>query len=293
MGVKALLTGANGMLADALWPLMRKEGYDAYLTDINGTDQGPVYKVDIRNKDEIARAAEKSRPDIIFHLAAETNVDKCELEPEHAWDTNAKGTENVVSVAKDLKVPLVYISTGAVFDGEKNEPYIETDHAEPISVYGKTKFDGERIVTSLLSEFYIFRAGWMIGGYQKDKKFVAKIIELTKTKKEIPVVTDKRGSPTFTVDFSKGMLAVVSSRKYGLYHMVNEGSSSRFEIAKKIVEYLGREDVAIKPVGSDMFPLPAPRGASEMLANHRLTTIGLNRMRPWTEALREYIEGIE
>lgn len=290
--MKVLVTGANGMLADALCPLLRENGFITYLTDINGVDEKEIFKMDIRNKEEAIRIAGQFKPDIIMHLAAETDVDKCELNPKHAYESNTKGTENMVVVAETMDVPMVYISTGAVFDGEKSELYIETDSPNPISIYGKSKFEGERIITSRLNKYYIFRAGWMIGGYGKDKKFVAKIVDLVKIKKEIPVVTDKFGSPTFTKDFSKGILSVISTGRYGCYHMVNEGRCSRFDIAKKIVKYMDREDVVIKPVTSEAFPLPAPRGRSEMLANHRLTLMGMNHMRPWQEALEEYIEEI-
>lgn len=289
MKLKVLMTGGNGALADALYPLLCQNGYNVYMTDINGIDNKVIFKMDIRDKKEIDRIATKFKPDIIMHLAAETNVDKCELNPDHAYNTNVKGTENMALSAKIMGVTLVYISTGAVFDGEKSEPYIESDKPNPISIYGKTKFEGEKIVTSLMDMYYIFRAGWMIGGYEKDKKFVAKIVNLAKVKKEIPVVTDKFGSPTFTKDFSKGILAVISTKEYGLYHMVNEGCCSRYDIAKKIIEYLERKDVVIKPVTSEAFPLPAPRGRSEMLVNHKLSMIGLNNMRPWQDALREYV----
>lgn len=291
--MKALVTGANGMLAAAFCPLLKNAGYDLYLTDINGIDNKHIFSMDITNKEDICRVIQRFNPDIIFHLAAETDVDKCELKPKHAYKTNTKGTENMALIAKDMGVPLVYISTGAVFNGKKQEPYVELDRPDPISVYGKSKFEGEQIVMSLLDRYYIFRAGWMIGGYEKDKKFVAKIVDLVKTKKEIPVVTDKFGSPTFTRDFSRGIISVVSAEKYGLYHMANKGGCSRFDIAQKIIEYLGKKDVVIKPITSEAFPLPAPRGRSEVLSNYRLTLIGLNHMRPWQEALKEYISEIK
>ncbi|MDO8603578.1 MAG: dTDP-4-dehydrorhamnose reductase [Candidatus Omnitrophota bacterium] len=293
MKTRALVTGANGMLADAFNPLLKNAGYDIYLTDINGIDNKQIFPMDITDAADVHKVIMGINPDIIFHLAAETDVDKCELKPEHAYETNARGTENMALAAKDINALFVYISTGSVFNGEKPEPYIESDKPDPISVYGKSKFEGERIVASLLDRYYIFRAGWMIGGYEKDKKFVAKIVDLAKIKKEILVVMDKFGSPTFTRDFSKGIISVVPTEKYGLYHMANKGSCSRLDIAQKIIEYLGKKDVAIKPITSEAFPLPAPRGRSEMLSNHRLTLIGLNHMRPWQEALKEYISEIK
>jgi len=233
------------------------------------------------------------KPGIVFHLAAETDVDKCEFNKDHAYETNTKGTENIAIACKEHDIPLVYISTGAVFDGEKEGGYTEEDAPNPLSVYGKSKLRGEEVIRSMLSRHYIVRAGWMIGGYNKDKKFVWKIVQLLKTKKEIPVVIDKIGSPTFTKDFAKGIIDIVSAQKYGLYHCVNKGICTRFDIAEKIAEYLKKEDVVLKPVTSEVFPLPAPRGKSEALINYRLSRMNMDNVRPWQDALKEYIEEIK
>lgn len=290
MQLKALVTGANGMLADALCPLLKKRGYIVYATDL--VSNANISKLDVRNLKDVMDFIKLRKPNIVLHLAAETDVDKCELNKNHAYETNAKGTENMAVVCKEFDIPLVYISTGAVFDGEKAGGYTELDEPNPISVYGKSKLKGEEAVLSALTKYYIVRAGWMIGGYNKDKKFVWKIIQLLKTKKEIPVVTDKIGSPTFTRDFAKGLLDIMLTGKYGVYHCVNKGICSRFDIAKKIVEYIKIEDVILKPVTSEIFPLPAPRGKTEALINYNLSCMGMDNMRPWQEALREYIEEI-
>jgi dTDP-4-dehydrorhamnose reductase len=290
MTAKAIVTGANGMLADALCPLLTERGYTVIPTDISA--EGGICKMDIRDPDEIKNLADARRPDIIFHLAAETDVDKCELDPAHAYRTNAEGTENIALICKQLDIPMVYISTGAVFDGEKPDGYTELDKPNPLSVYGKSKLKGEEAVSSLLSRHYIVRAGWMIGGHNKDKKFVWKIVQLLKSKDEISVVIDKRGSPTFTADFSRGIADIAASGKHGIYHCVNKGICTRFDIAKKIAEYLNKENVIIKPVTSDVFPLPAPRGRSEALLNYNLSLMGMDKTRPWQEALREYLEKI-
>jgi len=152
---------------------------------------------------------------------------------------------------------------------------------------------GEQIVQSLLKKYYIIRASWMIGGLDKDKKFVWKMVQLLKTKKEISVVMDKSGSPTFTKDFAIGILNIVSKAGYGVYHCVNKGICTRLDIASKIAEYLGKEDVILKPVTSDKFPTIAPRPRSEALINRNLSEIGLDNSRPWEEALKEYIEEME
>lgn len=287
---KALVTGANGMLADALCPLLEKENYEVCTTDIVASSS--ILKLDIRNLSNIMDIVLENKPDIVFHLAAETDVDKCELNEAHAYSSNVKGTENVAVACKRNNIPMVYISTGAIFDGEKTTGYIEEDLPNPLSVYGKSKLKGEEAVKALLNNYFIVRAGWMIGGFNKDKKFVWKIAQLLQTKKEIEVVIDKIGSPTFTKDFAKGILDIVSMGKYGVYHCVNKGICTRFEIAEKIVEYLNKRDVILKPVASEVFPLPAPRAKSEALINHRLSEMGMDNMRPWQEALKEYIDNM-
>jgi len=288
MQLKALVTGANGVLGDALCPFLKKKGYIVLPTDI--AFDSNILKLDIRNLKDIMHLVKMHKPDIVFHLAAETDVDKCEFNKDHAYETNSAGTENVAVVCKEFNIPLVYISTGAVFDGEKNEGYTELDKPNPINIYGKSKLKGEEAISSLLTKYYIIRAGWMIGGYNKDKKFVWKIIQLLKMKREISVVTDKIGSPTFAKDFSKGIFDIISKGKYGIYHCVNKGICTRFDIAKKIIEYLNRKDVALKPVTSEVFPLPAPRPTSEALINYKLSLMGLDNMRIWQEALKEYLE---
>lgn len=289
--MRAFITGANGMLGTALLKTLKNYKYEILATDLIANKD--IVNLDVRSHADILSLSRGFNPDIIFHLAAETDVDKCELNEGHAYETNAKGTEIVAAVSKELDIPMVYISTGAVFDGEKSGGYTELDKPNPLSIYGKSKLKGEEAVISLLKKYYIVRAGWMIGGDRKDKKFVGKIIELLKTKKEIPVVIDKSGSPTFTNDFSKGIFDIVSNCEYGLYHCVNKGICTRFDIAKKIVEYLKKEDVVIKPVNSDAFPLPAPRGKSEAMINYKLSSMGRDNMRTWQEALREYLSQIE
>jgi len=291
MQLKAMVTGANGMLGDSLCPILEDKGCYVIATDI--ITNAKILKLDIKNLDKAMDVVKREKPEIIFHLAAETDVDKCEINEKHAYETNAKGTENIALCCKELDIPMVYVSTGAVFDGEKEDGYIEEDVTDPVNIYGKSKLEGEKIVKSLLSKYYIVRAGWMIGGYNKDKKFVWKIVELLKTRKEISAVTDKFGTPTFTKDLAMGIYNIIARGEYGLYHSVNNGICTRFDIAEKIIEYLDKKDVILKPVDSKAFPMPAPRPKSEALINHKLSSMGMNNMRTWQEALKEYIEEIK
>lgn len=290
--MKVLVTGVNGMLGSALCPELLQQNHQIFKTDIVCLEKEIRY-LDVRNKQVIKEVFRDFRPDIVFHLAAATDVDKCEMQKEEAFATNTLGTENIVLACMEKDVTLIYISTSAVFDGKKEEPYTEFDQPNPLNIYAKTKLEGEKIVQRLLKKYFIVRASWMIGGINKDKKFVMKIIGQLKDKKEILAVTDKRGSPTFTKDLSKGLLDLIKTKRYGLYHMANKGSCSRYDIAKLIVELMGQDDITVKPVTSEVFPLFAPRPDSEAIANFKLQLLGMNNMPTWQESLREYISAVK
>lgn len=283
---KVLVTGANGMLGSSLCPLLTGEGHEAIFADLHGVNG--LEKMDVRDFDQVKFHINRFRPTLVFHLAAETDVDGCETDIDHAYTTNTLGTENVALACQEIGAEMVYISTGGVFDGEKGLPYTEFDTPNPVNVYARTKWEGERAAQSLLQRYFIVRVGWMIGGGLKDKKFVAKIVKQLEIQNEISAVTDKWGCPTFTEDLAPNLLRLISTGRYGLYHMVNEGSCTRFDIATKIVEFMGSRAV-VKPVTSDAFPLPAPRPKSEILENYKLKLLGLNGMRPWEEGLRVYL----
>jgi dTDP-4-dehydrorhamnose reductase len=287
--MKILVTGANGMLGVAVIDALRRR--DCQIVATGRAVAKEVTAMDIRDWGDVNAALGEHRPDIVLHLAAETDVDRCEREPEHAYASNAFGTENVARACREHGATMVYISTGNVFDGEQHKPYSEYDTPGSINVYGRSKLQGERIVEQTLDRYFIFRAGWMVGGWEIDKKFVYKMVQLCRTEKELKVVDDKFGSPTFTDDFVAAMMEVVATGRFGLYHLVNRGLASRWEIAQEIVRLLGKEgEIEVHPVASAEFPLPAPRPRSEMLRNLKLELLGIDTMPHWKDSLRRYIE---
>ncbi|MBN3038358.1 MAG: dTDP-4-dehydrorhamnose reductase [Candidatus Omnitrophica bacterium] len=285
--MRVLVTGGAGMLGSSLCPALMKRGYEVIATD--KIPEEKIECLDVTEGEKVNAMIQEFSPQIVFHLAAETDVDKCEKEVEHAFLTNALGTENIALACQRQNIIMVYISTGGVFDGEKEEPYTEFDQPNPRNVYSKAKWEGEKIVQNLMKRYYIVRAGWMFGGGHIDKKFVGKIISLLSDKNELNVVNDKFGSPTFTEDLSLALLELVQTGRYGLYHIANQGRCSRFEMAREIVQYLGRKDVKINPISSDAFPLPAYRIKSETLENFKLNVLNIFTMRRWEEALQEYV----
>ncbi|MDD5489024.1 MAG: dTDP-4-dehydrorhamnose reductase [Candidatus Omnitrophica bacterium] len=289
--MKIFLTGAAGMLAAEVIPVLRREGHELILTDINRR-LPDIEALDVTDLKEVRRQIESARPDHVFHLGAETNVDLCEKDPDHAFRVNALGTENVAFACASCGARLLYISTGAVFGGEKEEPYTEFDEPGPVNIYGHSKLQGEMFVREHLGKYFIVRAGWMVGGWELDKKFVYKIIQQLKAgKRELTVVDDKFGTPTFTRDFAANILRVIGTGRYGTYHLVNKGTCSRYDMAEKIVSFMGLAGkVTMKAVGSDKYPLPAPRARSEMMRNYKLELLGENVMPVWEDSLAAYIK---
>ena len=288
--MKILVTGAAGMLGSALCPELMQRKHEVLATDLAPVDEGIEY-LDVRSYKQVEEFVDRIKPDMVMHLAAETDVDKCELEPDHAFLTNTIGTQHVTLLCQKRSIMMVYISTIGVFYGDKPEPYTEFDSPNPINVYGRSKLEGEKIIQSLLDRYYIVRAGWMVGGGPKrDKKFVAKIIKKINEGTELKAVNDKVGSPTYTVDFSKCLADLIETGYHGLYHCTNKGFGSRFDVAEKIVDFLGRSDVTVEPVSSAYFPLPAARARSEMSRNYKLELLGMDTTRNWEDALKEYID---
>jgi len=284
------------MLGSDLVPTLRARGYQSFATDLIQTPS--IRPLDVRDYAAVKKAVSRCKPSYVLHLAAETDVEKCEANPDHANLTNVIGTENIAFVCRDGNIPLVYIGTSGVFDGRKvnqegaYEPYTEFDDPNPINVYGMSKYLAEKTVTQICQKYLIVRAGWMIGGLERDKKFVGKILSQLRTDpKKIYAVDDKAGSPTYTRDFANALLFLIESDFSGLYHAASTGAGTRYEVAKQILEFLQRSDIELIPVSSSFFKntYPAPRAASQSLRNYKLELRGIQLMPPWQTALRNYL----
>jgi dTDP-4-dehydrorhamnose reductase len=263
---------------------------DLYLTDLRESDG--IHRMDVRDLAQVMDTFSKVRPSLAIHLAAETNVDLCEKDPNHAYRSNYIGTMNIALACAEYDVEMAYVSTAGVFRGNQSAPYTEFDIPGPINHYAGSKFQGEGVVQQLLNKFYIARAGWMFGGSCEDKKFVGKIAQQCLDQAPAPrlkAVADKKGSPTFARDFLFQLRTLMESGRYGLYHLVNHGEATRYDVAVEIMNFL-QLDGEVDQVSSDSFPLPARRPDSESACNYKLQLQGLDRMRDWKEALRDYLE---
>ena len=280
-----LVTGAGGMVGSYVREVF--SDYELTLTDIvEGCEE-----LDVRDAVAVGEAVQTRRPDVVLHLAALTDVDFCEKDPDTAYLTNTLGTENVARACGDAGCELVYISTAGVFWGDKRQPYTEFDPPRAKNVYGDSKWQGEKAVAALVPRAYTCRAGWMIGGAHKDKKFVGMISRMIlEGRKEINIVDDKIGSPTYGKDLLGGIHRLLETGRYGLYHMVNQGCISRLDVAYLLRRLLKRdEDVILNAVSSAYFPLPAPRADSEAMVNYKLSLLGMEPMRSWEDALEDYV----
>ncbi|MCL4400313.1 NAD(P)-dependent oxidoreductase [Patescibacteria group bacterium] len=241
--------------------------------------------LDVADPKEVDSVFDRYQPKVVLHLAAETDVDRCERDPEYAYMTNSIGTFNVASSARRIGAKVVYISTVYVFDGVKGKPYLENDRPSPNNHYGRSKYLGELAVRDILDDYLIVRAGWMFGGGpKKDQKFVAKIIKQLQ-KDEIKAVNDKFGSLTYAKDLVSKIKGFIENDKKGIVHAMNEGSCSRYDIALEIKKTTGSESKII-PVDSSYFNLDASRSNCDIMES-----LNGGAMRPWQEALDDYVKG--
>jgi dTDP-4-dehydrorhamnose reductase len=279
--MKVLVTGAGGMLGSDLCQTLKERGDDvaAYGRE----------RLDVRRLAEVTDVLDAERPDCVIHSAALTNVDECERRPEAAYEVNALGTWNVALSCARSDAVMVYVSSCGVFDGAKGEPYTEFDPPAPRTHYHRSKYVGEQYVAAHCRRHFVVRPGWLFGGSAEHKKnFVEARRREALAKPEIVSAKDKFGSPTYTRDFAAQVMALVESEAFGTYHVANAGFASRFEYVGETLRALGLPN-EVRAVGSDAFPRSAPVPAWEALDNYCLRLRGMSIMRPWQEALREYV----
>ena len=287
---KIIIAGAGGMLGEAFYNEFKND-YDLTCTDIDVNESWLIYN-DFRDIKSYKELCFKVKPDILIHLGAHTDLEFCEVNEEEAYETNTTSVENATLISNELDIPLVYISTAGIFDGGKDS-YDDWDKPNPLCVYARTKYLGEEYVVQNCKRYYVFRAGWMMGGHKKDKKFIYKIINQIKAgAKELHVVDDKNGTPTYTVDFARNVKKVISKDLFGVYNLVCGGLTSRFEVAVEMLKILNLDNkIKLQKVSSDHFKKEyfVKRPKSERLINKKLDLRGLNIMRDWKEALVEYL----
>ena len=292
MKKKIYIAGCGGMLGEAFYAQFKND-YDIKCTDKDVNEEW-LSSLDFRDFAAYKKDVQNFNPDYLFHLGAYTDLEFCEQNSDDTYNTNTLSVENATYIANELNIPLLYISTAGIFDGNK-ELYDDWDLPNPLGVYARSKYMAERFVVENVQKHIICRAGWMMGsGPKKDKKFIQKLMKQIKDgKKELFIVNDKDGTPTYTHDFAKTVKALIENQYWGLYNCVCGGQTSRLEVANELISVLGKQDeIKITTVSSDYFKdiYFAERPASERLLTKKLDLRGVNKMRDWKISLKEYID---
>jgi dTDP-4-dehydrorhamnose reductase len=279
--MRVTLFGASGLLGEDLVRELKAES----LTALSSKD------ADLRDRARVRDVVCDSRPEWVILSAAYTDVDGCESNRERAFAVNCEGAVNVAEAAREAGSRVLFLSTDYVFDGSKRSPYEITDPRNPTSVYGKSKARAEERLLEILPEVCIARTSWLFG--HGGKCFPATILKLAAARPEIsvviPVVSDQRGSPTFTRDLASALVRLCRNDARGIVHVTSSGECTWYEFAVEIVRASGLAAV-VKPVSTAEFPRPAQRPAYSVLSPDSLHAYKI-QMPDWKDALRRYLEG--
>jgi dTDP-4-dehydrorhamnose reductase len=279
--MKILVTGYTGQL-----------GYDVVREGLRrGLDMHGIASkdLDITNEKEVYRLVREVRPDAIIHCAAYTAVDKAEDDQQTCWNVNVEGTKYLVIAARNINAKFIYISTDYVFDGGGEAPFVETDPPDPIGYYGLTKFEGEKIVTSLLEDWFIVRISWVFG--LNGNNFIKTMLRLAETRDELNVVADQFGSPTYTYDLSRLLIDIIQTDKFGTYHVSNEGYCSWAEFATEIFKQANK-NVQVNAIRTDQYPTRAVRPKNSRMSKQKLVDNGFAPLPKWQYSLQHYLKAL-
>ena len=277
--MRVLVTGVKGQLGYDVMNELAKRGYEGVGVDVDEMDI-----TDARKVDEVIT---KAQVDKVVHCAAYTAVDAAEDNVELCRRVNAEGTENIAKVCKRLDLPMVYLSTDYVFDGEGERPWEPDDERDPLNVYGQTKYEGELAVERNLDKYFIVRIAWVFG--VNGKNFIKTMLNLAQNHDTITVVDDQVGSPTYTYDLARLLVDMIETEKYGRYHATNEGLCTWYEFAKEIFRQAG-VDVKVVPVTSEQFQAKAKRPHNSRMNKDKLEAMGFQRLPSWRDALSRYLK---
>ncbi|HZH62345.1 MAG TPA: dTDP-4-dehydrorhamnose reductase [Metabacillus sp.] len=280
--MKILVTGYTGQLGYDVVQAGLEQGFD--MVGIGSRD------LNIVDGYSVSKFVKEINPDAIIHCAAFTAVDKAEDDKENCWDINVNGTINLVNWAKEIKAKFMYISTDYVFDGLGERPFSETDAPNPAGFYGLTKLEGEKVVQSLLTEWFIVRISWAFG--MNGKNFVKTMLQLADSRKEIHVVGDQVGSPTYTFELSRLLLDMIKTDKYGIYHATNEGFCSWAEFAEEIFR-LTKKSVKVNTITTEEYSARAVRPRNSRMLKNKLIEKGFKPLPNWQDSLVHFLNALK
>ena len=298
--MKVLVTGAGGMLADAVGVSMAKAQDEVFGLFYSAEEelrfkdrfgQKSVQKfgsalTNYADLESLLAATKEFSPDWIVHCAAWTDVDGCEIEKKRAWESNAMAALQIALVARERKARLLFLSTDYVFDGFSRVPYTESDPPHPLSQYGNSKLGGERFVQLVTDEHLIVRTSWLFG--PGGKNFVDTISDRLNRGENVSVVNDQRGCPTYTADLVEALHDLMIRNVRGLFHVASGDGASWYELALAIAEHFGRTDL-VTPTTTAALNRPAPRPAYSMLDCTKYATATGRALPQWRDALKRYL----
>lgn len=277
--MKVLVTGATGQLGWDVVKALKKRNIECCGTgskDLDITDRGAVM-----------RFIAGYHPDAVIHCAAYTAVDKAEDEPEKCRDVNVNGTAYIAEACRAVDAKMVYISTDYVFGDDGDKPHEVDDPVHPLNVYGQTKWEGEEAVRRTLQKYFIVRISWVFG--EHGNNFVKTMLRLGQTHKEISVVADQFGAPTYTADLAPLLCDMIETDKYGTYHACNSGCCSWAEFAEEIFKD-AHMDVKVIPIRTEEYPAKARRPKNSRLIQIRIQYVGLTVLPDWKKGLMDFIQ---
>ncbi|MEN8098608.1 MAG: dTDP-4-dehydrorhamnose reductase [Chloroflexota bacterium] len=275
--MRVYITGNKGQLGVAL----TRQWSDS--ADVLGSD---LPEVDITDQDIITQEIVSAEPDLVVHCAAMTNVDGCAEQPDLAYRVNVLGAQNVAIAANVAGASIVHISTNEVFSGNDERAYHEFDAPDPINPYGKTKAAAEWIVSHLSNRFYIVRTAWLYA--RGGRNFIHAIMRGADEGGPLRVVTDEVANPTYVEDLAEAIISLSGTGRYGVYHLVNEGATSRYQFARQILELTGNGDVPIERILRAQWSRASTPPEFAPLENNAAAALGI-RLRHWQNALSEYL----
>ncbi len=283
--MNVLVTGSNGQLASCIKDLAKQyDGLNFIYTDYKELDICDLNQVNTFFKSN-------KKIDYCINCAAYTAVDKAESDVEKAFEINANGAKNLAIACREFDAILIQISTDFVFDGEKKEPYTETDVAKPISVYGASKLQGEIEIKQTLETYFILRTSWLYS--EHGTNFMKTMLRLAETRDEISVVSDQIGTPTYAGDLADVILKIISSKNtnFGLYHYSNEGVASWYDFAKAIFEASNLK-IKLNAIKTEAYPTPAKRPFYSVIDKAKIKSILGIETPNWSESLLKALKAI-
>ncbi len=277
--MKVLVTGVNGQLGYDICNELTKRGIET-----KGIDKEDC---DITDEKAVMEYFLSYSPDVVIHCAAYTAVDNAEDNVEICRKINKDGTKYIANVCKKLDAAMMYISTDYVFDGSGDKFFEVDDKKAPLSIYGLTKYEGEQEIKSILEKYFIVRTSWVFG--LNGNNFINTMIKLGKTNKELKIVADQIGSPTYTFDLAPLLCDMAVSTKYGEYHATNEGICSWAEFAEYIFKE-SNQQVEVHHIKTEEYPTKAVRPKNSRLSKESLVKAGFYKLPLWQDAVKRYVK---